>query len=114
MQIARVIGDLTATQKHASHTGQKLLLVQVTDLDGAPRGNPVVALDAVNAGIGDRVLVVLEGYCSMLAVGKPNSPIDYAVVGIVDHVELEPPPEPSPPEPPGGKPPSRRRRESRA
>lgn len=90
MLIAKVVGDLTATQKHSSHTGQKMLLVQPLELDGRPRGNPVVAFDSVNAGIGDRVLLVQDGYAAMTAVGRPQSPIDMAVVGVIDSVELLP------------------------
>ena len=88
MQIARVVGDLTATQKHPSHEGQKLLLVQPLTLEGEPRGNPLVAVDAVNAGIGDRVLLVMDGYAAMTSVDRPHTPIDMAVIGIIDEVEL--------------------------
>ena len=88
MLIARVIGDLTATQKHPSHEGQKILLVQPLELDGRPRGNPVVALDSVGAGVGDRVLLVQDGFAAMSAIGRPQSPIDMAVVGVVDLVDL--------------------------
>jgi len=87
MLIARVIGDLTATQKHASHEGQKLLLVQPLELDGRPRGNAVIAIDSVSAGVGDRVLLVQDGFAAMTAVGRPQSPIDMAIVGVVDLVE---------------------------
>ena len=55
MILARVIGDVVATQKDASHKGRKILLVQPLDLDGNDRGDTVLALDAVDAGIGDRV-----------------------------------------------------------
>ncbi len=89
MTIGRVIGDVVSTQKHASHEGRKILLVQPLDLDGKPRGDAVLALDSVDAGIGDRVLVVAEGWSAMTAVGRPQSPIDAAVVGIIDAVTLE-------------------------
>lgn len=88
MLIGRVIGDLTSTQKHASHEGCKILLVQPLYLDGTSRGAPVVAVDSVEAGMGDRVLLVQDGYAAMTAVGRPQSPIDMAVVGIVDQVEF--------------------------
>jgi ethanolamine utilization protein EutN len=52
MLIARVVGELVATHKHPSHEGCKLLLVQPLNLDGSRRGDPLVALDAVDAGIG--------------------------------------------------------------
>ena len=88
MLIARVIGELVATQKHPSHEGRKLLLVQPLNLDGSDRGDAVVALDAVDAGVGDRVLVATEGYSAMTAVGRPQSPIDMAVIGFIDRLDL--------------------------
>jgi microcompartment protein CcmK/EutM len=88
MLIARVVGDIVATQKAPSHEGRKLLLVQPLNLDGSERGEPVIALDAVDAGEGDRVLLATEGYSAMTSVGRPNSPIDSAVIGVIDSVEL--------------------------
>lgn len=90
MLIAQVVGELTATRKHASHEGQKLLLVQPLNLDGSRRGDPLVAVDAVGAGAGDRVLLIAEGFSAMTSVGRPNSPIDMAVIGFIDHVDLLP------------------------
>jgi len=90
MLIARVIGELVATQKHPSHEGRKLLLVQPLNLDGTNRGEAVVALDAVDAGVGDRVLLATEGFSAMTSVGRPNSPIDMSVIGFIDHIELMP------------------------
>jgi ethanolamine utilization protein EutN len=88
MLIGKVIGDVVATQKAASHVGRKLLLVQPLNLDGSDRGDPVIALDAVDAGEGDRVLLSTDGYSAMTSVGRPNSPIDSAVIGVIDVVEL--------------------------
>jgi ethanolamine utilization protein EutN len=88
MIVGRVIGDVVATQKSASHEGRKILMVQPLNLDGSDRGEVVLALDAVDAGAGERVLVVQEGWSAMTAVGRPNSPIDMTVVGIIDHIEL--------------------------
>jgi microcompartment protein CcmK/EutM len=48
----------------------------------------VLALDAVDAGAGDRVLLVTEGFSAMTSVGRPQSPIDMAVIGFIDHVDL--------------------------
>jgi len=75
--IGRVIGDVAATQKDPSHEGRKILIVQPLQLDGSDRGEPVLALDAVDAGIGDRVLLTTEGFS-----------IDSAVVGVIDSVDL--------------------------
>lgn len=88
MLIARVVGELVATQKHASHEGRSALLVQPLNLDGSNKGDAVVALDAVGAGIGDRVLLVTEGFSAMTSVGRPQSPIDMAVIGFIDQIDL--------------------------
>ena len=88
MLIGRVIGDVVATQKAASHEGMKLLLVQPLNLDGSDRGEAVLAVDAVDAGVGERVLLSTEGFSAMTSVGRPNSPIDTAVIGIVDSVDF--------------------------
>ena len=88
MIIARVVGNIIATQKQESHEGKKILLIQPLDLENQPAGDVVVALDAVDAGVGDRVLAVQEGFSAMTAVGHVESPIDAAVVGIIDLVEL--------------------------
>jgi ethanolamine utilization protein EutN len=90
MLIARVIGEIVATQKHPSHEGRKVLLVQPLNLDGSDRGDAVVALDAVDAGIGDRVLLVMEGFSAMTSVGRPESPIDMAVIGFIDQIDFLP------------------------
>ena len=89
MIIARVVGTVVATQKQEAHEGKKILLLQPLNLEGQPAGDVVVGLDAVDAGIGDRVLVVQEGFSAMTSVGHTESPIDAAVIGFVDQVELE-------------------------
>jgi ethanolamine utilization protein EutN len=88
MILARVIGEVVATQKHASHEGRKLLLVQPVTPEGQERGDAVLALDAVDAGIGDQVLVVQEGYAAMSAAGRQNAPIDATIVAVIDAVEM--------------------------
>ena len=90
MLIGKVIGNVVATRKHVSHENQKILYVQILNLDGSGRSNPILALDAVDAGVGDRVLVTQEGWSAMTSVGNPFSPIDMAVVGVIDSVELAP------------------------
>jgi len=88
MLIGRVIGDIVATQKVPSHEGRKILVVQPLNLDGTDRGEAVLALDAAGAGVGERVLLTTEGFSAMTAVGRPNSPIDAAVIGVIDVVDL--------------------------
>jgi len=91
MLIARVIGELVATRKHQSHEGRKVLLVQPLSLKGQDRGDALVALDWVDAGVGDRVLVTTEGWSAMTSVERPMSPIDMAVIAVIDSVELAEP-----------------------
>ena len=74
MLIGRVIGKVVTTQKHPSHTGQKLLMVAMLALDGSEKGAPFVAVDSVDAGVGDRVLLATDGWAAMLAVNRPKSP----------------------------------------
>ena len=72
MLIGRVVGDVVATQKAPSHEGLKILMVEPLNLDGSARGDIILALDAVDAGVGDRVLVVTEGWSAMSAVARPH------------------------------------------
>jgi microcompartment protein CcmK/EutM len=88
MQIARVVGTVVATQKHGSFEGAKLLLVQPVALDDTPRGVPLLAVDSVGAGVHERVLVVIEGRAAGEAVGRKGAPVDAAIVGIIDQVDV--------------------------
>ena len=90
MLIGRVIGEVVATHKHASHEGRKVLVVQPLNLDGTDRGDAVLALDAVDAGVGDRILLATDGWAASSATGRPQSPIDMAVIGFIDEIEVLP------------------------
>ena len=90
MLIGRVIGEVVATQKHSSHEGRKVLVVQPLNLDGTDRGDAVLALDAVDAGVGDRILLATDGWAASSATGRPQSPIDMAVIGFIDEIEVLP------------------------
>lgn len=89
MIVGRVTGVVVATEKHYKLEGRKLLLVQPLDLEQAPRGALVLAVDGVDAGEGDRVLVVQEGKSASMVSGREQSPLDAAVVAVVDAVDLE-------------------------
>jgi len=89
MQLARVIGTVVATQKHRKFEGAKLLLVQPLTLENTPRGHALLAIDSVGAGIGETVLVVIEGRAAGQAVRRKAAPVDAAIVGIVDRVTLD-------------------------
>ena len=89
MLVARVVGRVVATQKNEKLEGAKLLLVQPLELDGRDRGTPVLAVDGVDAGPGDRVLLVQDGRAAQQVLGRGTAAVDAAVVGVVDSVELE-------------------------
>jgi ethanolamine utilization protein EutN len=89
MQIARVTGTLVATAKHGKLSGAKLLIVQPLGLDDAPRGTPLLTIDSVGAGVGERVLVVIEGRAAGAALRRKAAPVDAAIIGIVDRVDVE-------------------------
>jgi microcompartment protein CcmK/EutM len=86
--LARVIGTVVATQKHRKFEGAKLLLVQPIAVEGTPRGNPLLAVDSVGAGVHEQVLVVIEGRAAGDALGRKAAPVDAAVIGIVDSVDM--------------------------
>lgn len=88
MQLARVVGTVVSTQKNRKFEGAKLLLVQPINLDDSPRGSTLLAVDGVGAGVHERVLVVLEGRAAGEALGKKGAPVDAAIVGIVDSVDV--------------------------
>ena len=88
MLIGRVVGNLVATQKNAKLEGSKLLLVQPLDLKGEPKGATVIAIDGVDAGIGDKVLLIQDGRSAQLVLGKGVAAVDAAVIGVVDAVEM--------------------------
>ena len=89
MQIARVVGTVVATQKHRTFEGAKLLLVQPLTIDDQPRGTTLLAVDSVGAGVHEKVLIVLEGRAAAEAVGRKGTPVDAAIVGIIDSVDVQ-------------------------
>lgn len=89
MQIARVVGTVVSTQKHKKFEGAKLLLVQPLNLDETPRGTALLAVDGVGAGVHEKVLIVLEGRAAGEALGKKGAPVDAAIIGIVDQVDID-------------------------
>jgi microcompartment protein CcmK/EutM len=90
MILARVVGNIVATQKDERYEGSRILIVQPIDLDGTDDGAELLALDSVDAGVGDTVVVVREGWsASTASTGQPGAAIDTAIVGVVDSVEWQ-------------------------
>ena len=91
MIIARVIGNVVATQKNERYANARVMLCQPLTPEGAESGVALLALDSVDAGVGDVVLVVQEGWgASTAATGEAGAAIDSAIVGVVDRVDLLP------------------------
>ncbi|MGE0393390.1 MAG: EutN/CcmL family microcompartment protein [Vicinamibacterales bacterium] len=89
MTIGRVIGTVVSTQKHRKFEGAKLLLVQPVDLNDQPKGPALLAVDGVGAGVFEKVLLVIEGRAAAEILGRKGAPVDAAIVGIVDDVDVQ-------------------------
>ena len=87
MLIAKVVGTVVATRKDERLLSAKLLVSRPIDPFGKPEGNYLVAVDTVDAGVGETVLIV-SGSSARMAAGMKDCPIDAAVVGIIDAVEI--------------------------
>jgi ethanolamine utilization protein EutN len=85
--LARVVGQVVSTVKREQFEGAKLLLVQPESPEGRPWGTSLLAIDSVGAGVSERVIVVLEGRAAGEALGRRLSPVDAAIVGIVDRID---------------------------
>ncbi|MBX3245123.1 MAG: EutN/CcmL family microcompartment protein [Acidobacteria bacterium] len=89
MLIARVIGNVVATQKNQRYEGSRIMLCRQITPEGEDMDYTCLALDSVNAGEGDTVIIVQEGWgASTASTGKPGAAIDSAIVGVVDKIEL--------------------------
>lgn len=88
MILARVVGNVVSTQKDPRYEGGRIMVVQPVNPDGSNVGDELLALDAVDSGVGDVVVVVREGWsASTTSTGSPGAAIDSAIIGVVDTVE---------------------------
>ena len=87
MILGKIIGTVVSTRKDERLVGSKLLLVQPGLPEGESQGVPLVAVDTVDAGVGETVLVV-SGSSARMAAGLKDHPVDAAIIGIVDTVNL--------------------------
>jgi len=88
MVLARVIGTVVASRKDPRLEGKKLLVCRLVDPDGKDEKGHFVAVDTVAAGIGENVLIV-QGSSARMAQGCKDTPVDAAIVGIVDQVSQD-------------------------
>jgi microcompartment protein CcmK/EutM len=86
MLLAKIVGTVVATRKDPRLVSNKLLLVRPVDPQGKIDGGYLVAIDTVNAGVGETVLVV-SGSSARMASGLKDCPVDAAIVGIIDEIE---------------------------
>ena len=88
MFLARVAGTVVATRKYRKLVGYKLLLVVPVDPDGNDEGGYIVAIDTVNAGYRETVMVV-RGSSARMAEGMDDRPVDASIIGIVDTSDVD-------------------------
>jgi microcompartment protein CcmK/EutM len=89
MILAKVLGNIVASQKNARYDNARMMLCEHITPEGRGTGHTLLALDSVDAGVGDTVLIVQEGWgASTSSTGKPGAAIDSAIVGVVDHIEF--------------------------
>ena len=88
MILGRVQGQVVATIKHPAYANRRMLLLDRIDSEGRELGGYLVAVDAVDAGVGQTVLVIDEGNSARQVVGDPTAPIRSVIVGIVDEVHV--------------------------
>jgi microcompartment protein CcmK/EutM len=88
MLIAKVIGTTVSTVKDEKLTGRKLLIVRQTDETGSPVGKPFVAIDSVDAGVGDLVLTASGSSARQTTVTK-DTPVDAVIMAVIDSLEVE-------------------------
>ncbi|HET7294780.1 MAG TPA: EutN/CcmL family microcompartment protein [Vicinamibacteria bacterium] len=88
MQLARVVGTVVSTRKDERLQGAKLLVVRTVDPHGKDEAAYMVAVDTVDAGARDKVLVV-TGSSARMASGLKDCPVDAAIVGVVDTVDVK-------------------------
>ncbi|OGV44591.1 MAG: hypothetical protein A2X46_03325 [Lentisphaerae bacterium GWF2_57_35] len=89
MILGRVIGSIYATIQNPLMNGRKLMIVEKTAPDGTPTNDYLIAVDAVDAGEGDQVLVLDEGNGARQILGDPKAPIRSVIAGIVDQVSVD-------------------------
>jgi len=89
MILAKILGNIVATRKNHRYESARVMLCQQITPEGEETGTTLLALDAVDAGVGDTVLIVQEGWsASTVATGKAGAAIDSAIVGVVDRIDL--------------------------
>ncbi len=88
MTLCKVTGTIVATQKNEHLRSRKILIVQPIDLEGRPIGRDVLAIDSVDAGVGDTVLAIQEGQGAAQVLGNKKVPVHTVIVAVVDGLDV--------------------------
>lgn len=89
MLLAKVVGNVISTIKPASHNGKKLMLIELIGLDRKPYGARQIVIDAANAGLGDTVLVNVDGGAALMILDDKTVIVDMTICGVVDHFDVQ-------------------------
>lgn len=88
MKLARVVGNVVSTIKDPGYHGQKLMIIDYIDEDGRLTGNQAIAFDVADAGIGDTVLINVDGGAANMFLGR-SCIADLTICGVIDHITLD-------------------------
>jgi ethanolamine utilization protein EutN len=88
MLLGNVVGEITSTIHHRIAENRKLLIVDKVTPEGTPSGEYLIAIDTVEAGRGETVLLIDEGNSARQVLNAPNAPVRSVIVGIIDHIEI--------------------------
>ena len=88
MKLARVVGNVVSTVKDAGYCGQKLMIIDYLDDDGKMTGNQAIAFDVADAGVGDTVIVNMDGGAANMFLGR-QCIADLTICGVIDHLTID-------------------------
>ena len=88
MKLARVVGNVVSTVKDAGSHGQKLMIIDYLDDDGKMTGNQAIAFDVADAGVGDTVIVNVDGGAANMFLGR-QCIADLTICGVIDHLTID-------------------------
>ena len=88
MKLARVVGNVVSTIKDAGYYGQKLMIIDYLDDDGKMTGNQAIAFDVADAGVGDTVIVNVDGGAANMFLGR-QCIADLTICGVIDHLTID-------------------------
>ena len=89
MRIAKVVGNVVATIKEATHYGRKMMIIEFVDLDMNPTGERAIALDAADSGVGDIVLTSKDGGSAKMLFQDKELISDITICGVIDHISVD-------------------------